>query len=397
VVHLELELALRFLRRRTGVLLRGTSLAALAGVTLAVMALVITLSLMNGYERAIASALQRGNAHMVGFAIGSMSPDRAEVLAKQFVGVDGVQRATPVSYLSGLLDDPQRPTNPVPVTLKAIARPPAYTGLEQWPDDGRLVAVVGERLASSTGLGAGDTPTVALPPAGRSWILPRLRLEIVGTFRLAFSEFDEQWVVVPLPALLEQLPTEGVAGIEIELEDPLAVEAARQRLSDLESGLAFTDWREMNSAMFAAIRWQTLSLFVVLTLVVAVASFQVSSALVVLSIDKQRSAGMLQALGATPARIRRILVIAGTLLGGAGVIGGLVSGCVVSWALTVTRAVRFPTGLARVYMVDSIPLIPSPLHLAAVAGVCLVLVFVASLWPAIKTSRMDPVAALRAA
>jgi lipoprotein-releasing system permease protein len=260
-----------------------------------------------------------------------------------------------------------------------------------------LVAVVGERLASSTGLGAGDTPTVALPPAGRSWILPRLRLEIVGTFRLAFSEFDEQWVVVPLPALLEQLPTEGVAGIEIELEDPLAVEAARQRLSDLESGLAFTDWREMNSAMFAAIRWQTLSLFVVLTLVVAVASFQVSSAVVVLSIDKQRSAGMLQALGATPARIRRILVIAGTLLGGAGVIGGLVSGCVVSWALTVTRAVRFPTGLARVYMVDSIPLIPSPLHLAAVAGVCLVLVFVASLWPAIKTSRMDPVAALRAA
>jgi ABC-type lipoprotein release transport system permease subunit len=152
----------------------------------------------------------------------------------------------------------------------------------------------------------------------------------------------------------------------------------------------------MNSAMFAAIRWQTLSLFVVLSLVVAVSSFQVSSALVVLAIDKQRSAGMLQALGATPARIRRVLVISGLLLGGSGVAAGIAFGCVASWIMTTTRAIRFPPGLARIYMVDSIPLIPNPLHIAAVAGVCLLLVFVASIWPAWKTSRQDPVAALRA-
>lgn len=395
-MNLELELALRFLRRRTGVLLRGTSLAAFAGIALAVMALVITLALMNGYERAIATALQRGNAHMVGFAIGSMRADTAAAVAERFAEVEGVRRATPVSYLSALLDDPSRPTNPVPVTIKAVARPPAYTGFERWRDGPQPVAVIGERLAATTGLDIGDTASVALPPAGGSWILPRLRMEIMGTFRLAFSEFDEQWVVVPLDALLERLPGEGVAGVEIELEDPLAVEAARRALVELDSNLAFTDWREMNSSLFAAIRWQTLSLFVVLSLVVAVASFQVSSALVVLSIDKQRSAGMLQALGATPARIRRVLVFAGTILGGAGVAGGMLLGCLVSFIMTATRAVRFPPGLARVYMVDSIPLVPSPGHLAAVGAVCLILVVAASLWPAIKTSRMDPVAALRA-
>ncbi len=378
-------------------LLRGTSLAAFAGVALAVMALVITLALMHGYQRAIAAALQRGNAHVVGFAIGSMSPDGADRLADRIAEVDGIRRATPVSYLSGLLDDPRQPTNPVPITLKAIARPPAYTGLERWPADNRLVAVIGERLAAVTGLAGGDATTVALPPSGGSWILPRLRLEVVGTFRLAFSEFDEGWVVVPLAAALERVPGEGVAGIEIELHDPLAVDSVRRELSQLETRLAFTDWREMNSSLFAAIRWQTLSLFVVLSLVVAVASFQVSSALVVLSIDKQRSAGMLQALGATPSRIRRILVYAGTLVGGAGVVLGVALGCVISWIMTLGRAVRFPAGLARVYMVDSIPLIPSPMHLAAVGAVCLTLVFAASLWPAIKTSRMDPVAALRAA
>jgi len=396
-VNLEFELAVRFLRRRTGVLLRGTALAAFAGVALAVAALVITLALMNGYSRAIATALQRGNAHMVGFALGSLQPGEADELAGQIAAVAGVRRATPVTYLTGLLDDPAEPTNPVPITLKAVAEPPSYTGLDEWPAGDGLVAVLGERLSMKVGLGSGDGATVRLPPESGSWILPALRLEIVGTFRLAFAEFDEQWITVPLAETLRMLPEMGIAGIEIELADPMAVEEVRQQLTDLDPRLLYTDWREMNSSLFAALRWQTLSLFVVLSLVVAVASFQVSSALVVLAIDKQRSSGMLQALGATPARIRRVLVYSGLLLGGSGVVGGVVFGCIISWVMTATRAVRFPPGLARVYMVDSIPLIPSPLHLVAVAGICLLIVFLASVWPAWKTSRQDPVTSLRAA
>jgi lipoprotein-releasing system permease protein len=396
-VNLEFELAVRFLRRRTGVLLRGTALAAFAGVALAVAALVITLALMHGYSRAIATALQRGNAHMVGFALGSLQPAEATELAGRIAMVDGVRRATPVTYLTGLLDDPSEPTLPVPVTLKAVAEPPSYTGLEEWPAGKGLVAVLGERLSMQVGLESGDNATVRLPPEGGSWILPALRLEIVGTFRLAFAEFDEGWITVPLAEMLRVLPEIGIAGIEVELVDPTAVDEARPHLEDLDSRLLFTDWQEMNSSLFAAHRWLTLSLFVVLSLVVAVASFQVSSALVVLAIDKQRSSGMLQALGATPARIRRVLVYSGLLLGGGGVLGGVVFGCVVSWIMTATRAVRFPPGLARVYMVDSIPLIPTPLHVAAITGICLMIVFLSSVWPAWKTSRQDPVASLRAA
>jgi lipoprotein-releasing system permease protein len=396
-VNLEFELALRFLRRRTGVLLRGTALAAFAGVALAVAALVITLALMTGYTKAIATALQLGNAHMVGFALGSLRPEEADDLTRRIAAIEGVRRATPVTYLTGLLDDPAEPTRPIPVTLKAVAEPPSYTGLEDWPAGKGLVAVLGERLSMQVGLESGDTAVVRLPPVGGSWILPALSLQVVGTFRLAFAEFDAQWITVPLAETLRLLPNMGIAGIEVELADPMAVDEARENLSGLDPRLLFTDWREMNSSLFAALRWQTLSLFVVLSLVVAVASFQVSSALVVLAIDKQRSSGMLQALGATPARIRRVLVYAGLLLGGGGVLGGVVFGCIVSWIMTVTRAVRFPPGLARVYMVDSIPLIPSPVHLAAVAGICLLIVFLASVWPAWKTSRQDPVTSLRAA
>jgi lipoprotein-releasing system permease protein len=396
-VNLEFDLALRFLRRRTGVLLRGTALAAFAGVALAVAALVITLALMHGYSKAIATALQRGNAHMVGFALGSLEPEEAGDLSARIAEVDGVRRATPVTYLTGLLDDPSEPTLPVPITLKAVAKPPSYTGFDEWPTGDGLVAVFGERLATQIGFERGDSATVHLPPEGDSWILPALRLEVVGTFRLAFAEFDEGWITVPLAEMIRMLPEVGIAGIEIELADPTAVDEIREQLKHLDPRLLFTDWREMNSSLFAAHRWLTLSLFVVLSLVVAVASFQVSSALVVLAIDKQRSSGMLQALGATPARIRKVLVYSGLLLGGTGVLGGIAFGCIVSWVMTATRAVRFPPGLARVYMVDSIPLIPTLLHVAAIAGICLLIVFLSSVWPAWKTSRQDPVASLRAA
>ena len=394
---LDLELAIRFLRRRAGLLLRGTSLGAFAGVALATAALVITLALMSGYSDAIAAALQRGNAHIVGFSGRPMDPTLAQVITDRLESVDGVRRASPVTYLTGLINDPGRPTNPLPITVKAVMIPPAYTGLETWPsaDDG-IPAVFGERLASSLRIEINDVSVVRLPPRPGSWIVPSLPLRMVGTFHLAFAEFDSSWVVAPLAAVETALPGTGAAGVEVELDDPLAVARIRDRLETVEPGLMFTDWREMNRSLFAALRWQTLSLFVVLSLVVAVASFQVSSALVVLAIDKRRTAGMLQALGATPRRIRRILVLAGLMLGGTGVMVGVAFGCVASWLMTTLRVVRFPEGLARVYMVDSIPFRPEPVHLLAVLGVCLLLVFLASLGPAWKTSTQDPVASLKA-
>jgi hypothetical protein len=173
-VNLEFELAVRFLRRRTGVLLRGTALAAFAGVALAVAALVITLALMTGYTKAIATALQLGNAHMVGFALGSLQTEEADDLTRRIAAVKGVRRATPVTYLTGLLEDPAEPTRPIPVTLKAVAEPPSYTGIEDWPAGEGLVAVLGERLSMQVGHGRRPPapggrfvdPTCAQPPGG---------------------------------------------------------------------------------------------------------------------------------------------------------------------------------------------------------------------------------------
>ncbi len=393
---LELELAIRFIRRRSGTLLRGTALAAFAGVAVSTAALVITLALMNGYRGAIAVALQRGNAHLVGFAPGSLSLAEARELAQKLGDADGVVRALPVTYLPALLDDPAEPTSPLPVVLKAVAEPPAFTGLSRWPAGNEVPAIVGERLAHKGSLVPGSIAEVRLPPRRGAWILPALALRCAGTFRLGFAEFDERWVVVPLDAVLTRLPETGVGGVEVELEDPMLVDRVRPVLEELAPRLVLTDWREMNRPLFAALRWQTISLFLVLSLVVTVASFQVSSALVVLAIDKRRTTGMLQALGATASQVRRVLMLSGALLGGAGVASGLALGWLASVVMSALRVVRFPEGLARVYMVDHIPFVFAPLHAAAVLGVCSVLVLIASWWPAWRSSRLDPVAALKA-
>lgn len=395
-VLLDLELAVRFLRRRVGSLLRGTALAALVGVALATMALVVTLALMVGYRQAIASALQRGNAHLVGFSAGRLSSADAAELATRLAAVDEVTRTAPVTYLTALAENPDDPSLPLPVVVKAVATPPHFLKRDVWPATEGIPAAVGAGLARDLRLDKGDRQVLQIPPTAQTWTQPVLQLEVAEIFTLSFTEFDNKWIIVPLERVLDAMPGTEVAGVEIELTDPLLVDDVRQELEGLSPELVYTDWREMNRPMFAALRWQTLSLFVVLTLVVAVASFQVSSALVVLAIDKRRTAGMLKALGATPSRIWRILVLSGVMLGGCGVFLGLAAGVGVSWLMTATRAVRFPSHLAEVYLVDHVPFIVTGGHLVAVAFACGMLVLVASAWPALTSARHRPTEALRA-
>jgi lipoprotein-releasing system permease protein len=307
-----------------------------------------------------------------------------------------VRRSTPVTYLAALAEDPADAVRPLPVVLKAVDEPPEYTSLEAWPEGIVPPVVIGDGLARALGATIGSTVVVRFPPTPGSWITPVVTFEVVGTFSLAFTEFDNRWIVAPLGAVTGALPGTDVAGVELVLTDPLAVEDARRRVEPIAPDLVFTDWREMNRPLFAALRWQTLSLFVVLALVVVVASFQLSSALVVLTIDKRRTAGMLQALGATPTRVWRILALAGVMLGGAGVAAGLAIGGAACAVLTATRAVRFPQHLARIYLVDHVPFVISVGDAAIVAAVCLLLVCTAAAWPAWTSARREPAALLRA-
>lgn len=393
---LDVELAIRFLKKRSGLLLRGTALAAWSGVALATMALVITLALMAGYRQAIANALQQGNAHMIAFAPAGLERDEAEAAAERLRGQAGVVRSEPVVYLPALSGPAGNSVLAEPVVVKAVAAPPSFISLADWPSGAVPAAAVGSGLARRLGLEPGDRLGVRFPPSPGSLVLPAMTFEVVETFSLSFSEFDNRWIITSIDSVMAGVPGVRASGVELMLDDPLAVGTVRDRFEADSPDLVFSDWRDMNRSMFAALKWQTLSLFVVLSLVVAVASFQVSSALVVLAIDKRKTAGMLKAMGATRWRIWRILTLAGLILGVTGVALGLVLGIVLSVVMTSFRVLQLPESLAAIYMIDHVSFVIRPIHLGAIVAVCGLLILCASAWPAFLQARKDPVSGLRA-
>jgi lipoprotein-releasing system permease protein len=170
------------------------------------------------------------------------------------------------------------------------------------------------------------------------------------------------------------------------------VAAARAALG---SSATVLDWKALNGELFTVLAVQQTLLFVVLTLIVAVASGTVVSSLVVLLAEKTREVGVIGALGGTPRQIARTFLASGLFLGGAGLLGGTLFGVVACWVLTATRAVRFPPEIARVYYLTWMPFRPEPLPVLAVLVVGGLLVVASSLLPARRASRLAPAECLR--
>jgi lipoprotein-releasing system permease protein len=208
---------------------------------------------------------------------------------------------------------------------------------------------------------------------------------------------DDGWAVVPL-AVFERLAPPGARqGVwEMKLVRPSSsgetVTAARKLLGENATVL---DWKILNRDLFEALAVQQTLLFVVLTLIVAVAAGTVVSSLVVLLAEKTRDVGVLAALGASPVLVARTFRLSGMLLGGSGLVLGVLFGLVVCFLLTVFRVVRFSPEIAKVYYLSWMPFRPEPLHVLGILAIGFLLVLAASALPARRAARMNPADALR--
>jgi lipoprotein-releasing system permease protein len=266
--------------------------------------------------------------------------------------------------------------------------------------DGRTPVVLGAGLAKRLGARPGslvvlETSSLALsrglsPPE-------RTPLAVAAVVETGFSEVDDNWAVVSLPAFERFAPPDARTGIwELKLAHPMesdrTVATAREELGGETTVL---DWKSMNRDLFAALAIQQTLLFVVLTLVVAVASGTVVSSLVVLLAEKTRDVGVLAAVGAPPRVIQRTFRLAGAALGGAGLLLGIGFGVVVCAVLTRFRLVRFPPEIAKIYYLSWMPFRPEPLHLLGIFVAGMLLVLLASALPARRAARLNPAEALR--
>src|SRR5664280_2724295 len=364
---------------------KTVSLLALFGVALGAASLVVAMGLMSGYRHELAEKLAGTSAEVVAMPQPGANVEEQRAQLRALPNVTAVART---AFAPALLLSSRAPDG-LDATRLLGAVPGLAKSFADLEAKGETPVLLGAGLAKRLGASAGgaivlETSSAALA-AGLA-VPARTPLAVAAVVETGFSEVDDGWAVVPL-AVFERLAPPGARqGVwEMKLVRPSAsgetVTAARKLLGENATVL---DWKILNRDLFEALAVQQTLLFVVLTLIVAVAAGTVVSSLVVLLAEKTREVGVLAALGAPPALVARTFRLSGMLLGGTGLALGVSFGILVCFLLTVFRAVRSPPEIAKVYYLSWMPFRPEPLH-----------VFGASALPARRAARMNPADALR--
>ncbi len=400
----ELWIALRYLRaRRREMFISLITWISVGGVAVGVMALVVVLSVMTGFERDLRDKILGANAHVVVQSVAGPLENYQD-LARRIERLEGVAAATPYvsSQVMLLVGGTVQGALLRGVDPGSVAR---ATELARFMVQGRLEdlerepagLVVGREMARNLGILPGDvgqvvSPTGGLTPMG---MIPRVRaFRVVGVFASGMYEFDTGVVITSLRAAQDFLRTgDRVDGIEVRVTDIYrARDVARAIERALGGGVWARDWMEMNRNLFSALKLEKTAMFVILALIVLVAAFNIASSLIMVVLEKTREIGILKSMGATARSIRRIFVLEGMVIGGLGTLGGTVGGWILCYLLERYRFIKLPSD---VYYIDTLPVVMEPEVFAGVALCALVLCFLATLYPSWQAARLDPVKTLR--
>ncbi|HUF26305.1 MAG TPA: ABC transporter permease [Gemmatimonadaceae bacterium] len=412
--RLELAIAWRYLRSpRDSRLLSLVSAIAIGGVVIAVSALLVIVSVMNGLQRELRDRILIGSADVRVLTYGSdMTMTDWGAVLDSVAAQPGVVAAAPFVFTTGLIHTGRRTAVGVHVVGieregRGIAdvtgiRQHADRGVFQFPSaDGRGQGVVlGARLASRLRVGEGDTVRI-ISPAGSSLnaalgtVLPRLyTFEVSGTFDSGLFEYDQSYVYMPLERAQEFAALgSAVTGIEVRTSSrEVAPEVAIGLYEVLGFPYRTIDWKEQNRTLFQALELQKQAMATILLLIVIVAAFNMVSTLTMVVANKTREIGILRAMGLPARSIRRIFLAQGAAIGIAGTGLGLALGILLSLLISESRIIRIDP---EVYLIDHLPvaLVPADMLLIMVAS--LAVAVVATLFPAGQAARMFPVEAIR--
>jgi lipoprotein-releasing system permease protein len=410
----ELALGWRYTRagratRRNG-FISFISGVSMLGIALGVAALIIVLSVMNGFQKEVRDRMLGVVSHIEIFAPGGAAlPDMQRTLEEARANPN-VIGAAPFVAAQGLL---ARGEDMKGVLVRGIdpAREPEVTDLAAENVAGLKALVPGEfrvflggELARQLGVQVGDTVTLIAPsgqvtPAG---VLPRLKqMTVAGLFNSGHYEYDSALVLMAHQDAERIFRLEGPTGVRLKLKDlHQAPEVARQLARSLSGDLLIRDWTQQNKTWFAAVQLEKRMMFIILTLIVAVAAFNLVSTLVMTVQDKRADIAILRTLGASPASIMKIFMVQGALVGVIGTLGGLALGLLI--ACNIDVIVPFLERLfhasflpKEVYLINQMPSDPQAGDIVPIAVISLALSFVATLYPSWRASRVNPAEALR--
>ena len=412
----EIGLALRYLRakRKEG----GVALIAIIsfiGILLAVMALIVVLSIMSGFRTELLGRMLSFNGHMYVQGPVLTSPDRDAAL-ERIAAVPGVVSASPLneaqslvrvgSYTTGAVVRGVRPQDLADTKFVFDSLTPAERESFGKGAYGGDRILIGAALANSLGVRVGDPITLYSPTGADSAFGNLGGLEktyfVGGLFRSGAADYDRAFMFMPLEQQQLFFGKEGVWDvIEIKVADADKVGAMTAAVRKAAGpGAVVTDWRERQAAFYGALKVERVAMSIILGMVVAIAALNIISGIVMLVKNKTKDIAILRTIGASPSAILRVFFMAGSMIGVAGTIAGLVLGllfCLNIGSIQHFLEWVFQTKLfnSDVYMLDSIPALVDPVDVIWITVWATFMSCVASLIPSWLATRIDPIEALR--
>jgi len=408
----ELFVGLRYTRaKRRTQFVSFISMISMAGIALGIAALITVMSVMNGFEKEIRARILGAAAHIQILGGEEGIPDW-EALAAAVKKNPQVTDTAPFVMGQGLLSTGSsvrgvyvRGIDPALEETVADFGQHMRAGRLENLRPGGFGIVIGIGISRALQLGVGDRVTLISPqgqvtPAG---LMPRLKqFTVVGIFALDHNEYDNALALIDIAdgQALYRLGS-NVSGIRLKVRDlDLAPRVARELARGLPDTLFVTDWTQQNANYFRAIQIEKRMMFIILTLIIAVAAFNLVSTLVMVVTDKHPDIAILRTLGAAPASIMKIFVVQGAIIGVIGTVLGVVAGIVLADNVAVVvpfieHTFHFQILSSDVYYISELP---SDLHwrdVISVAAVSLVLSFIATIYPSWRASRVNPAEALR--
>ncbi|MDR7150413.1 lipoprotein-releasing system permease protein [Hydrogenophaga palleronii] len=384
---------------------------SMLGIALGVAALIIVLSVMNGFQKEVRDRMLGVLSHIEVFdASGQAIPDLTGTMAT----IEGHPEVTGVAPFVAAQALIARGEDMKGAVVRGIdpALEPRVTDLAADLADtvlprlvpGEFGIVLGGELARSLGVLTGDSVTLIAPsgqvtPAG---VVPRIRqMTVVGVFDSGHFEYDSALAMLHMDDAARIFRVEGPTGVRVKIRDlHQAREVAMDLVSQLDQGLLVRDWTRQNRTWFAAVQLEKRMMFIILTLIVAVAAFNLVSTLVMTVTDKRADIAILRTLGASPGSIMGVFMVQGAMVGVIGTGLGLLLGLGIAFNIdSIVPALESLLGASflpkDIYLISRMPSDPQQSDIMPIGVISLILSFVATIYPSWRASRVNPAEALR--